>query len=261
MESPALKSFTANDAEIFYSENGDKAKSVILWGHGWGQSHAAFEAITSSLARQARHIRIDFPGFGASPKPPTDWSTEEYADMVAAFIKAEALGPVFWAGHSFGGRVGIQLAAKYPDLLRGLIIISGAGLKRKRGFFKSLYFKSRILTYKTLKLMTHFGLSKDWLQQKFGSSDYKNAGEMRGIFIKVVNEDLTEQARTIKMKTLLFYGANDTETPPEFGQRFKTLIQNSDLFVLDGQDHYSVLSSGRHTITRHISNLLKEMDC
>lgn len=230
----------------------------MLWGHGWGQSHAAFDSLTASLERQARHICFDLPGFGASPKPPSDWSTEDYADAIADFIQQQGLGPVFWGGHSFGGRVALQLGAKYPELIRGLFIIAGAGLKRKRNLFQKIRFKMRIALYKGLKGLTKLGLSKDWLQSRFGSRDYQNAGEMRGIFVKVVNEDLTNKAKQIQCPTLLFYGNKDTEAPPEFGKRLSTLISKANVFILDGQDHYSVLSSGRHFITSKINAFLKD---
>ena len=258
LESPALKSFTSNGTEIFYRESGAADGPIILWGHGWGHSHAALDGITSSLDRQARHISFDFPGFGASPKPSGDWGTEDYADAIADFIQRKIGAPVYWGGHSFGGRVALQLAAKHPELVRGLFIIAGAGLQRKRSALDKTRFKIKVYTYKTLKFLTKFGLSKDWLQSKFGSSDYKNAGAMRGIFVKTVNEDLTEKAQLVQCPTLLFYGANDIDAPPEFGERLKRLISHAELYILDGQDHYSVLSSGRHFITSKINAFLKD---
>ena len=232
---------------------------AFLWGHGWGQDHRAFLPLAQSLAPLGNHKLIDFPGFGQSPKPAADWSTKEYADAIAAHLKEAGSEPIIWAGHSFGGRVGVQLANHYPELIKGLIIIAGAGLKRKRGPIKSLYLKTRIALYKSLKKLIPFGLSQDWLQSKFGSRDYQNAGDMRGIFLNTIKEDLSETAKTIQCPTLLIYGENDTETPPEFGSRYDALIPNSTLHILKGMDHYSVLSGGRHQtanlIQRFIGNL------
>ena len=46
-------------------------------------------------------------------------------------------------------------------------------------------------------------------------ADYLAAAELRSIFIKTVNEDLTESARSTSCPVLLVYGLDDTETPPE----------------------------------------------
>lgn len=226
-----------------------------MWGHGWGQSHQSFLPLIQSLKKLGRHQVLDFPGFGKSPKPNENWDTKDYADAVAEHIKE----PIVWVGHSFGGRVGVRLASKYPDKVKALIIIAGAGLKRKRSPLKALYFKSRIILYKTLKKFISLGLSQNWLQTKFGSTDYKNAGEMREIFRKTISEDLSKIAKDIQCPTLLIYGKNDGETPPEFGQRYHGLITNSELHILSGQDHYSVLSSGRHQSANLIVNFVKKL--
>lgn len=253
-----LNFFTAKDTKHFYKELGGADTPVIFWGHGWGQNHHAFMPLAESLGKLGTHRILDLPGFGSSSRPDEDWSTEDYADAIAEHIKSSASEPVIWAGHSFGCRVGIRLASKYPDLVKGLILIAGAGLKRKRHPLKSLYFKLRIYTYKFLKnIIVPLGLSQDWLQSKFGSSDYKNAGAMRGIFLKTISEDLTDNAKHVKCPTLLIYGEHDGETPPEFGERYNKYIENSKLFILSGLDHYSVLSSGRHQVANLIQDFIK----
>ncbi len=209
--------------------------------------------MVQSLQAFGAHTALDFPGFGRSKRPQESWSTDDYADAIATHIKQSGQAPIIWIGHSFGGRVGVQLASRYPELIKGLVLIAGAGLKRKRSPLKSLYFKARIALYKFLKKLIPLGLSQDWLQSKFGSSDYKSAGEMRDIFLKVISEDLSAEAAKINAPTLLIYGENDSETPPEFGKRYNTLIKNSTLHILSGLDHYSVLGSGRH----QVANLLQ----
>ncbi len=92
----------------------------------------------------------------------------------------------------------------------------------------------------------------------FGSADYKSSGGLRKIFVRVVNEDLSEQAEKIQCPVTLIYGTEDTETPPEFGERYSRLIKHSKLFLLDGQDHYSVLQNGRHQTIKIISDIIKD---
>ena len=254
-----MPDYKTPQASLFYTgTTGSADGPTVLWAHGWGQNHEAFSALIESLAPAGRHIAIDFPGFGQSPEPPEKWSTKDYADFMASFIKDNELGPVIWAGHSFGVRVGIQMAAHYPDLIQGFCGLAGAGLKSKRPLHKELYIKARIFLFKTLKAMLPLGLSREWLHTKFGSSDYNNTtGIMRDTFIGVVNEDLVSEASDIKCPTILIYGVNDTETPPELGKRLSGLIPNSQLFLLDGQDHYTLLSSGRHPVIKLINDFIK----
>lgn len=242
--------FKTNNAEIFYTASGDADTPAIIWAHGWGQNGAAFEQMIQPFTKSAKHYAVDFPGFGESPEPPESWGTEDYADAMAQFIKENITGKVLWVGHSFGCRVGLQIAARHPELIERMFLIAGAGLKRKRPLHKQLYFKARILTYKLLKKLSLINLvSKDWLTRTFGSRDYQNSsGIMRQVFVKVVNEDLSPQARAVACPVTLVYGENDTETPPEIGQRLNKLISNSEMVHLSGQDHYSVLAQGRHQV-------------
>tara|TARA_R110001592_G_scaffold27763_23_gene102915 strand:+ start:6191 stop:7000 length:810 start_codon:yes stop_codon:yes gene_type:complete len=231
---------------------------LIIWAHGWGQSHSAFQPLITPLEPHARHIAIDFPGFGESPPPPESWGTQDYADAVAAWMKEKNLPPVIWIGHSFGCRVGAQLAARHPECIQSMAFIAGAGLKRKRPLHTKIYYFCRIKLFKCLKKFVPDGAFKTKLMGKFGSADYNSAGAMRKIFVRVVNEDLTAQAQSIQCPVALIYGRQDTETPPEFGERYSRLINHSKLFLLDGQDHYSVLQNGRHQVIKIIDDFIKE---
>jgi pimeloyl-ACP methyl ester carboxylesterase len=234
----------------------------VVWAHGWGQNHQAFRAMAESLGGSAHHILLDFPGFGVSPLPPAAWETAQYADDAAVLLRSlpPFAGKTIWAGHSFGCRVGIQIAARHPDLIQGLCLIAGAGLPRQRNFFENLSLKARIYAFKITKFFwTLAGRDVDDLRQKFGSSDYRAAGPLREIFIKVVREDLSKVAHTVSCPTLLIYGSDDRETPPEIGKRLNDLIPGSRLVVLDGQNHYSLLAEGRHQTLKHLQGFMKEI--
>ena len=203
---------------------------------------------------------IDFPGFGASPKPDFDWGTSEYADATAAFLETLPRGRRLWIGHSFGCRVGIQLAARYPHLLDGLFLIAAAGIPQKRPLIASLIIKSKIALYKTIRTLPLF--DQEQLKNNFGSTDYRTAGEMRGILTNVVGEDLTNVARQITCPVRLIYGSCDIETPPEIGRRFASLIPLAKFIQLDGHDHYSILNRGQHQTTYQVKQFIEELgDC
>lgn len=229
---------------------------VVIWAHGWGQSHQGFAKLIEPFETRAHHICLDFPGFGASPLPPEGWGTAEYADLIAEYLKDQKLSSVIWVGHSFGCRVGTQIAARHPDLIRRMVYIAGAGLKLERPLPKRAYLYCRIRLFKLLRRFVPDGAFKDRLMVAFGSTDYKNAGPMRQVFIRVVNEDLSEQAAQIRCPVTLVYGSDDTETPPQLGQKYKSLISDSVLHILDGQDHYSVLDNGRHQVVKILNDAI-----
>ncbi len=244
----------------------DQASTLIVWGHGWGHDRHAFDACVQSLLLRAAHLQLDFPGFGQSPQPPDNWTTAEYADAMAELIKPYRARPnlkiILWVGHSFGGRVGVQLAARHPGIVDGLFLIAAAGLPERRSLIKRLEISARVLAFKLLKrLAPLLGLSLDKLRAQFGSADYRNAGSMRQIFINTIREDLSEQARQIKCPVHLVYGGDDLQAPPDIGARYQRLIPNAEFSILPRQDHYSVLgSAGRHIVLKKLLALMERLN-
>jgi pimeloyl-ACP methyl ester carboxylesterase len=202
---------------------------------------------------------IDFPGFGQSPNPPTTWGTAEYADAVADWLNTFDQPRVIWIGHSFGGRVGLQLAARHPHLVAGMVLIASAGLQRRRTFSQQVRFHVRKVAYQTARRFVREGPQLEALRKKFASSDYQSAGALRPVFVRVVGEDLTDVAKQVQCPTLLIYGKNDRDTPPEIGSRLQQLITGSSLVLLDGFNHLSVLSEGRHQVVLRIRKFLESL--
>ena len=231
----------------------------IIWGHGWGQTGSALAPLAESLGRSASSLVIDFPGFGQSPQPPAVWGTSDYADAVAEWIRTLPPRRRIWIGHSFGCRVGVQLAARHPELIAGMVLISAAGLPPRRKFTRRVQVWTRKWAFKTAKIFVPEGPARDRLRGRFGSADYRAAGPMRAILTGVVNENLTAEAASVNCPTLLIYGANDNDTPPEMGRRYQALIARSELVVLEGFDHMSVIQQGRHQVAHLIQGFLERL--
>ena len=237
--------------------DGDGAALQFLWGHGWGQDHQAMLPLARQLESRGAHVLLDFPGFGASPAPLAAWGTEDYADAVAAWLKQQKPATRIWIGHSFGCRVGIQLAGRHPDLLSGMVLLAPAGLQRQRSLAQRIRLRARVATYKALRRLAGFGLPVDRWRDRLGSSDYRSAGPMRPVLVKVVREDLSEVAAKIRCPTLLLCGAEDRDTPPEISRRLEKQIPGAQLGLLEGFDHYTILTTGRHQAAFRISQFLE----
>jgi len=232
-------------------------ETQLIWAHGWGQSGAVFAPLAQSFAGFCASYLIDFPGFGKTPFQGEAWGTRDYADFIASWIKTLPPGKKIWIGHSFGGRVGLQIAAHYPDLIAGLILIGTAGLQRKRSVPQRMNTWLRVRSFKTMKLFVPEGPKRDRLRARFGSADYRNAGILRPSFIKVVTEDLSPEARTITLPTLIICGERDDQAPPDISRRLNDMIKGSRLHLLPGFDHYSILSDGRHQVAALIKGFIE----
>jgi pimeloyl-ACP methyl ester carboxylesterase len=87
--------------------------------------HACYAFQLPAYTEHFRCIAIDLPGSGESDKPAGPYSTEGYADQVAALLAAIGVERAHVAGMSLGATVGIHLAARHPDRVRSLSLHSG----------------------------------------------------------------------------------------------------------------------------------------
>ena len=216
--------------DIFYIQSESKEKDVLLL-HGWGGSSESFRAVFEFFKKNYRVTAIDFFGFGKSPPPPYAYSVTDYTKSLAEFLQSHNIRKAHIIAHSFGGRVAIELASRYPYLIDRLILTSSAGIKPKR---KPIYYL-KVLKYKIAKL-----LKKDL--SNYGSKDYQNAdGVMKAVFIKAVNYDQTKLLKNITAPTLLIWGENDKETPLYMAERMHKNIKNSNLVVLRDTGHFAFM--------------------
>jgi pimeloyl-ACP methyl ester carboxylesterase len=238
------------------SEEGEAVE--LLWGHGWGHTHRQLLPLAESVAALWPSRLIDFPGFGVAPPPPDPWGTEDYADLVAGWINSLPRRRRVWIGHSFGCRVGFQLATRHPGLVDGLLMIGAAGLRPRRRPAARFKAGVRRWAFKLGRSVTPEGPALEWLRGKFGSADYARAGLLRPTLVKVVNEDLSGLMPKLVCPVALVFGDRDTETPVEMGQRMKALNPAFDLTVLPGFGHNDILTDGRHQVVLRLSRFIRE---
>jgi pimeloyl-ACP methyl ester carboxylesterase len=104
--------------------------------HGLGGSSTNWTDLMDLLSRPVRGhpdapvlacSALDLPGFGCSPPPATgDYSIDAHATAVIGFIEQQDLGPVHLIGNSMGGAVSTRVAARRPDLVSTLVLVSPA---------------------------------------------------------------------------------------------------------------------------------------
>ena len=238
---------------------GDPSKPALVFGHGWGRTYRDFIPVAEALAPVASSYLIDFPGFGDTPRPDETWGTPDYADHVVSHLQsAYGLKRFLWVGHSFGGRVGMRIAARQPDVIKHLFLVASAGVPRSRSALQKLKGRRRSMEFKLRKSMAKGDAELQALEQQYGSFDYNHSREigMRDIFVKTVNEDQTDELAQITCPTTLIYGGKDEDTPVEVGQKLADGIADSRLIVCPHYDHISILDRGRHQIALCIKEQL-----
>lgn len=242
---------------VRYTDEGTGPVIVLL--HGWGAGLDTFNALAQELQSTFRVVRLDFPGFGQTPRPKQDWGVGEYANFLQSFLtKLSFTQPFALIGHSFGGRVILKSVGSGLLQPKKIILLSSAGIQKSQ----TVRNKSFALVAKVGKAVTSLprlsqlqsGLRKK-LYQAAGSEDYLNAGNMKPIFLKVIHEDLQADAARIQVPSLLIWGEQDDTTPVEDGKQLHAQIKNSELKVISQAGHFVYLDAAPE-VTQMIKEFL-----
>jgi pimeloyl-ACP methyl ester carboxylesterase len=109
-----------------YDVAGPLEAQAILLVHGTRLSRAVWAPQVSRLAGEFRVVTPDLPGHGSLADVP--FTLAGAADSLAEVIDEAAGGRAIVVGHSLGGYVAMELAARFPERVAGLVL---AGASRE----------------------------------------------------------------------------------------------------------------------------------
>lgn len=217
----------------------------VLALHGWGGSVKSFWPVAERLSTSGYAVHlIDLPGFGHTQPPPEPWSVADYARFVLAYLDDSGLARVALLGHSFGGRIGLVLAAQHPERISRMVLANSAGLRTPLSLSQRLRnTAARLVKYS----LDRAGLDslrvrlQAFYNRRYASEDYLNAGPLRETFLRIIGEDLTPYAAQVRAPTVLIWGDRDTDTPLWQGRKLEQVIPDAGLVVFAGAGHFSYL--------------------
>jgi pimeloyl-ACP methyl ester carboxylesterase len=107
------KAVISGPDEIVYSINNPNRTPVVLI-HGWGCSSKDWDGVIKSMGDQYTTLTLDLPGHGGSTSSSNVVSIRQMADDVAAAMDDAGIDRAVIVGHSMGGAIAAEFAARYP---------------------------------------------------------------------------------------------------------------------------------------------------
>ncbi|MDQ8704632.1 alpha/beta hydrolase [Streptomyces sp. LHD-70] len=140
----------------------------VLMLHGLMGSASHWAGTAAWLAERHRTVALDQRGHGESDKPVGPYTREAYVEDAEAALVQLGLAPAVLVGHSMGALTAWQLAARRPDLVRGLIICdmraSALGAASQREWTD--WFKTWPVPFATLDdVRRWFGEDDPWVER------------------------------------------------------------------------------------------------
>lgn len=117
-----------NSRHLHYAVSGSSSLPTLVFVHGSPGSwmNYAIYMWDTLLQKKFRIVSIDRPGFGYSDFGNALHLQEQASIILPVLQSLKNEHPMFLCGHSMGGPVAVELAAKDPSLFNTIVIAAGA---------------------------------------------------------------------------------------------------------------------------------------
>lgn len=204
---------------------GEQTTPDFVLVHGIGVSSRAYGPTAALLAKHGDVHLVDLPGYGRSPKPASNLTIAEHADVLARYLRERRLDHPILVGHSMGAQVVADLAARYPELARHVVLIGPVMTPEGRTARRAITQFMKNARHEPLP-MTLIALT-DYL---FRSGLPYSLAQTRHL----LREVMEEVAPRITARTLVICGTKDAVSPPAWGKQLAEAIPRGEFAAVAG---------------------------
>ncbi|MFE6410798.1 alpha/beta fold hydrolase [Streptomyces sp. NPDC057837] len=260
--SPAPESHYADGAGIryHYHDLGSGSDTVFLHGGGPGcTAWSDFGPVAHLFAADRRCLLVDIQQYGKSEKSPIEgpmW--DHHAAKTVGLMDTLGVDRADFVCSSWGGTIALNLAAKYPDRVRSLVVTGsmpvfygplaplpenghrgrtardiyygGEGPTREKMrqlITKLEWYDGTKLPEETLTLRYEQSLDEE--ERALAAMSDSPRGEW---------QDLTEELGQIQAPTLFIWGMQDAFLTPDYPLMLARMVPNGNLYVMDHSSHH-----------------------
>jgi len=248
----------------------------VVFIHGFAASLYSWrKTLPPVLAAGYRVIAFDNRGFGFSDKPAprrgASYTNAAYAHLVVALLDSLKLPSAVIVGHSMGGAIAAEVALRYPDRARGLVLIDAAGFGVRwpavlrvgrwpgaggvAGALRGRWITEQLLrsTYGDPSKVTEEDV--DNYYAPVAERGYDRA--LRGVLREFRFDTLVGRLSGVAAPTLVLWGSADRWIPLRDGSRLATELPRGAFTVLPGVGH-AAAEEDPDEVNRLLITFLKE---
>ena len=111
---------THNGVKLCYEETGTGSPTLVFV-HGLTCDAWHFAPQVDHFKKKHRVINLVLRGHGESDKPKQDYTIQGYSDDIYFLCKELNVQKAVFIGHSLGGVINFDLAARHPDVVAGIV--------------------------------------------------------------------------------------------------------------------------------------------
>jgi pimeloyl-ACP methyl ester carboxylesterase len=239
-----------NDITMHYDQQGAGEPLVLI-----PYLAADYACYAFQVAEYAKHftcISVDLRGAGETDKPEGTYTTELFADDMAAFMQAVGIEQAHVFGMSLGAATGLWLAAKYPEKVKTLSL-HGVWPKTDPFVKDAVHgWQAMARGLDSVTEMVILGIFPWCLTPELYAarpeyiaalSDFVRSRPRQPMeaFMRqsnaVLNHDATAALGRIEAPTQITFGQRDMLTSTRFAGQLQAGIANAELTVFEGCAH------------------------
>lgn len=225
--------------------DGDVALNLFRWErpgaprmllvHGIGLGHSVYDRFIDEISPSADVLAVDLPGFGSCPEPAVALSIPELADLLAAAVIDAGVAPLVAVGHSMGGQVVAELAARHPELVERVVLIASSVNPAERNVWLQAY-----------RMIQDIAEGEPRSVISRSSRTYLQAGprwfakQLKLMLAHRIEDTLPR----IEQPALVLRGARDRVSPRRWAVRMCGLLPRAEMRQIPDRGHEALISSG-----------------
>jgi pimeloyl-ACP methyl ester carboxylesterase len=244
--------------KIAYQVSGSGRSIVLL--HGFLEDRSIWDQFSETLSPHYQIVTVDLPGFGQSENLSDVHTMALMAEAVNEVLVAEDIKHCILVGHSMGGYVAIELAAKFSDKLSGLVFFHShvaadgdeARINRYRAIEivknnKKQFISSFIPLLFAEKNINRFAKEIARLQQRSDAISAESV--MASLAGMAVRNDRQELLGNLEIPVLFIIGKQDSRIPMDKIMPQVQLPRHSEAIILSEVGHMGFLEEKEKTCT------------
>ena len=254
---PGAQQFaTVGGSTLHYTDEGPHTGEPIVFIHGFGSWGFTWRNERVALAAAGfRVITIDMLGSGGSDRVlAAIYTTQTQADLLLGVLDQLGIDRARFVGHSYGGRVAMQIALFAPERVQALALLDPEAFNQTRppiaewlkppglGYALAFYSTAPQLVRTGLKMVSK---RHEWLTDAvingYAAPLYVAGSAAAQVWQGRSPKDGAQPVPTnlaaIRQPTLLIWGAQDPVFPPNEGQKLVQIMPNATLELITGAGH------------------------
>ncbi len=233
------------DVTLHYRLDGDPDGAPVVFANSLGTDFRLWDKIIPRLPKGLRILRYDKRGHGLSSCPTGDYAMDDLVDDAAMLMQALDIRDCLFVGLSIGGIIAQGLAARYPELVRAMVISNTAA---RIGTVEMWQERIAVLRKDGIEAIAD-NIMERWFANKFHAESPTELRGWRNMLTRtpldgyigcsaaIAATDFTDSTATLTLPTLAIAGTEDGSTPPEVVRATADLIGGARYAQVEDAGH------------------------